>query len=50
MFIPVGMVWGFVMLIDLPMNVLANSVMSVFIFSRTIAEQPETKWSTVSSY
>ena len=47
MFIPVGMVWGFVMLIDLPMNVLTDSVMSVIIFSRSIAEQPEIKWSTV---
>ena len=46
MFIIVVMVWGFVMLIDLPMNVLTDSVMSV-IFSRSIAEQPEIKWSTV---
>ena len=35
MFIPVFMVWGFVMSADLPMDVLTDSVMSVFIFSRT---------------
>ena len=35
MFIPVFMVWGSVMLADLPIDVLTDSVMSVFIFSRT---------------
>ena len=35
MFIPVFMVWEFVMLADLPMYVLTYSVMPVFIFSRT---------------
>ena len=35
MFIPVFIVWGFVMLADLPIDVLNDFVMSVVIVSRT---------------
>ena len=35
MLIPVFMVWGFVMLADFPVDVLTQSAMSVFIYSRT---------------
>ena len=34
-FIPVFMIWSFVMLADLPMDVMTDSVMSIFVFSRT---------------
>ena len=49
-FIPAFMVWGFVILANLQMQIMINCIMS-FLYSVTrITGQPETRWAIVSSH